>query len=85
MLTARALSRGMGGWSGPPPTAHNSTTKADLIYSYMQVSWLMRTYARRHILGQHPQLSKALTTYLVMKPSPKSDEIYIWASQRLRN
>jgi len=34
MLNARTPSKGMGGWSGPPPnkTAHNSTRKQACMY-----------------------------------------------------
>jgi len=52
MLNARAPSRGMG--RVERATTHITqqyNTKQTCIYSYMQVSCLVQTYARRHILG----------------------------------
>jgi len=51
MLNARAPSRGMGGWRATTHITQQYNTKQTCIYSYMQVSCLVQTYARRHILG----------------------------------
>jgi len=79
MFYARAPSRGMGGWRGPPPTTYKSITDASNVRCS---SCLVQTYGRRHILGTNHNKQNQSHLSKGPMPAPKSVEIYIWASHK---